>query len=75
MRDMVTDQGRPIVMVSSQPQPRYTVEAYLVLERDSEERHEYLDGDIYLMAGESPEHGAICMNLSITLVEHFVNTL
>jgi Uma2 family endonuclease len=67
MRDMVTDQGRPIVMVSSQPQPRYTVEAYLVLERDSEERHEYLDGNIYLMAGESPEHGAICMNLSITL--------
>lgn len=54
-------------MVSSQPQPRHTVEAYLMLERDSAERHEYLDGDIYLMAGESPEHGAICMNLSILI--------
>ncbi len=43
---------------------RYTVEEYLALERDSEERHEYLDGQIYLMAGESPEHGTICMNLS-----------
>jgi Uma2 family endonuclease len=33
------------------------------LERDSEERHEYLDGQIYLMAGESPEHADICTNL------------
>jgi hypothetical protein len=41
----------------------YTVEEYLALERESEERHAYLDGDIYAMAGESPEHGAICMNL------------
>lgn len=42
----------------------YSVDEYLALERDSEERHEYLDGQIYAMAGESPEHGAICMNLS-----------
>ncbi|MEK6408854.1 MAG: Uma2 family endonuclease [Acidobacteriota bacterium] len=39
-----------------------TVEEYLAKERESEERHEYLDGRIYLMAGESPEHGAICTN-------------
>ncbi len=43
---------------------RYSVEEYLSLERESEERHEYLDGQIYAMAGEGPEHGAICMNLS-----------
>ena len=42
----------------------YTVEEYLAFERDSEERHIYLDGDIFDMAGESPEHGTICMNLS-----------
>jgi Uma2 family endonuclease len=42
---------------------RYTVEEYLALDRASEERHEYLDGDVYAMAGESPEHGTICMNL------------
>lgn len=48
----------------SLPQPRYTVDEYLALEREAEERHEYLDGVIYAMAGESPEHGAICMNLS-----------
>lgn len=42
----------------------YSAEEYLASERESEERHEYLDGEIYTMAGESPEHGAICMNLS-----------
>jgi Uma2 family endonuclease len=41
----------------------YTVEEYLARERAAEERHEYLDGLIYAMAGESPEHGAICTNL------------
>jgi len=49
--------GLPLLRV------RYTIEEYLVMERSSEERHEYLDGDVYAMAGESPEHGAICMNL------------
>ncbi len=43
---------------------RYTVEEYLALERESEERHEYLDGQILAMAGESPEHADICSNLS-----------
>ena len=40
---------------------------YLLLEREAEERHEYLDGAIYAIAGESPEHGAICMNLSVLI--------
>src|SRR5262245_18893265 len=43
---------------------RYTEDQYLSMERGSEERHEYLDGQIYAMAGESPEHGAICINLA-----------
>lgn len=42
----------------------YTEAEYLALERESDERHEYLDGLIYAMAGESLEHGDICMNLS-----------
>lgn len=50
-----------------QQRTRYTVEEYLALERRSEERHEFLDGEIYAMAGESPEHGAISMNLAITV--------
>jgi Uma2 family endonuclease len=46
---------------------RFTVEEYLTFERASEERHEYLDGVIYAMAGESPNHGRISMNLSVSL--------
>ena len=46
-----------------QAQPRHRVEEYLELERKSEERHEFLDGFIYAMAGESPEHGIACVNL------------
>lgn len=45
----------------------YTIEDYLAIERATDERHEYLDGQIYAMAGESPEHGAICTNLIIEL--------
>src|SRR5215510_16408004 len=47
-----------------QEQIRYTEDQYLSIEREAEERHEYLDGQIYAMAGESPEHGAICTNLT-----------
>src|SRR5712692_5958073 len=41
----------------------FTAEEYLALERPSEIRHEYLDGTVYAMAGESPEHSLICFNL------------
>ena len=41
----------------------HAVAEYLALERAAEERHEYVDGRIYAMAGESEEHGIICVNL------------
>ena len=47
------------------PEGLYTEDEYLALERASQERREYLDGQIYLMAGESPAHGTICTNLTI----------
>src|SRR5438552_1831007 len=46
------------------PEGLYTEDEYLALERASEERREYLDGQIYLMAGESEAHGTICTNLT-----------
>ena len=46
---------------------RYTIAQYLAMERASAERHFYLDGEIYAMAGESPAHGDISANLVITL--------
>jgi Uma2 family endonuclease len=47
------------------PQSRiyFTEEEYLAIERASEERHEYIDGRIFAMAGESDQHGEICVNL------------
>jgi Uma2 family endonuclease len=44
-------------------QQRSTIAEYLAQERAAEERHEYLDGEVYAMAGESPEHADICTNL------------
>ncbi len=46
----------------------YTVEEYLAFERESEERHEYLDGVLYAMAGESPAHADISANLVYELM-------
>jgi Uma2 family endonuclease len=54
-------------MASPRPQPVFTVDEYLALERAAEERHEFLDGRIYAMAGESGEHGDISVNLVVTL--------
>lgn len=43
---------------------RYSVEEYLAMERKAEERHIYLDGRIFQMAGESLAHSDICMSLA-----------
>jgi Uma2 family endonuclease len=44
--------------------PAITPEQYLELERASEIRHEFLDGLVYAMAGETPDHSTICFNLA-----------
>jgi Uma2 family endonuclease len=56
-----TDMGLPKL------KPVFTVDEYLALERSADERHEYLDGEIYAMAGESGAHGDITVNMVITL--------
>jgi len=45
--------------------PYYRVDEYLAMERESVGRHEYLDGQIYEMAGESLQHSRICINLAV----------
>ena len=37
----------------------YTIEQYKTIEEESSVRHEYLDGEIYAMAGGSPDHAAL----------------
>lgn len=46
---------------------RYTVEEYLLLERDSLEKHEYYDGEIFAMAGATPAHNAVTLNIGAEL--------
>jgi Uma2 family endonuclease len=48
-------------------EPLYTIEEYLAFEQTVEERHEYLDGVLYAMAGESPAHADISTNIIIAL--------
>lgn len=45
----------------------FTPDEYLAFEREAEERHEWLDGLIYAMAGESPDHSIICSNINASL--------
>lgn len=61
-------------MATPQTQLTFTADDYLALERASEERHEFLDGQIYAMAGESPDHGTICSNLTAALVNQLKGT-
>lgn len=47
------------------PQPKiiYTPEQYLKMERENETRSEYIDGEIFAMAGGSRRHNAISANI------------
>jgi Uma2 family endonuclease len=46
---------------------KYTTEEYLEFEVNSEERHEYVDGEIRLMTGGTPNHNEIAGNLYVLL--------
>ena len=51
-------------MALAKSHPIFSVENYLDFERVQIERHEFLDGNVYAMAGESPNHSTICFNLN-----------
>ena len=53
-------------MVAIQKQ-KWTVEEYLAMERASEEKHEFLDGEIYLMSGASRNHNLVMANALASL--------
>lgn len=42
---------------------KLTIEEYIELDKNSEERYEYFDGEVFAMAGGSPEHGIIGGNV------------
>jgi len=61
-------------MATPQSKLFFTEDEYLAVERSSEERCEYLDGQVYAMAGESPDHGTICSNLTAMIVTQLKGT-
>ena len=50
--------------MSALPKQKYTIEEYIELEKSSEERYEYFDGEVFSMAGSSPEHAIIATNIA-----------
>jgi Uma2 family endonuclease len=47
--------------------PLLSPEEYLAWEEKAEVRHEYIDGEIFAMAGSSDDHATIVLNCSIVL--------
>lgn len=48
--------------MSALPKTYYTIDEYIELEKNSEERYEYFDGEIFAMAGSSSSHHRISGN-------------
>jgi Uma2 family endonuclease len=48
----------------AEPSRRLTPEEYLAMERQSEEKHEYLDGEVFAMTGTSLRHNDIVWNVA-----------
>ncbi len=53
--------------MSAQPKYKYSLEEYLEMDRQAEERLEYWDGEIFDMSGVQEEHAEIETNLAIYL--------
>jgi Uma2 family endonuclease len=57
-------------MVISQTEYYISTEEYLEGEKVSEIKHEYIDGQVYAMAGASDAHVTVSMNVSMLLRNH-----
>ena len=60
----------PQHIVPPESLPRLTPDAYLELERESETRHELVDGYLYAMTGATDRHDEIAGNLFAALHAH-----
>ncbi|HEY5579818.1 MAG TPA: Uma2 family endonuclease [Rhodoferax sp.] len=51
-------------------QPTLTADDYLAWEPAQLDRHEYLDGEVFAMAGAEDRHVTVSMNIAFTLRQH-----
>lgn len=61
-------------MKASQPAARLTAEEYLELERLTDGKHEYIDGEMVAMAGGTPSHSMIGGNVYYALRRQLSNS-
>ena len=66
--DLAPCYGRVVASIP-RARHRYTYDEYLAFERSANTRHEFFDGEIYAMAGGTPTHAAISVNVSSLLRE------
>lgn len=64
----------PKIMIANQSQNYISAEEYLAEEELSPIKHEYVDGQIYAMAGASDAHVTISLNLASALRNHVRGT-
>ena len=57
-------------MIASTSPPRLSPAQYLALEESSTVKHEYIDGEIYAMAGATDAHVTLTGNLFAALLSH-----
>lgn len=55
--------------MSALPIHKLTIEEYIEFDKNSEGRYEYFDGEVFAMAGGSPAHARIGLNITGTLRE------
>jgi Uma2 family endonuclease len=53
--------------MSAATRPRYTIAEYVRLEEHANVKHEFLDGQIWAMAGGTPEHAALASAVIVAL--------
>ena len=61
-------------MLSQQHTDFISIDDYLQGELSREIKHEYLDAQVYAMAGASKNHQRIITNIVATFVQHLKNT-
>ena len=52
------------------PQPSFTAADYLAWEAEQPERHDFLDGEVFAMAGAEDRHVTVAMNMAFALRQH-----
>ncbi|MFT4101701.1 MAG: Uma2 family endonuclease [Burkholderiaceae bacterium] len=61
-------------MASAQAQSYLSPADYLTWEQDQTERHEYIDGKVFAMAGAENRHATVSLNMAIALRQHLRGT-